>query len=243
MFLSGSTPVPQVTAGALDGILGSMYAAHRADLRPGHAHRLRLEVQGLRAGLRGSAPARSENPLAMSVTLEYCRACSGGERAAVRGSWGWSSLRRRTGRAGGWARLRAPRCSDRGACADRPTPVRGGSAPLGLHCQPSVVVAEGAPVVRLRPVNRGHGRTRRRHPRLREATAGRDPGHLGRGHVRVDDRLLRDVLDLRRGAPPSGWRGRTTSSTGVPTSSSSAREGSCGPRPRAAASRSRSPTS
>ena len=34
VFLSGSTPVPQVTSGALDGILGSMYAATELIFRP-----------------------------------------------------------------------------------------------------------------------------------------------------------------------------------------------------------------
>ena len=34
VFLSGSTPVPQVTAGVLDGILGSMYAATELIFRP-----------------------------------------------------------------------------------------------------------------------------------------------------------------------------------------------------------------
>ena len=34
VFLSGSTPVMQVTAGALDGILGSMYAATELIFRP-----------------------------------------------------------------------------------------------------------------------------------------------------------------------------------------------------------------
>ena len=33
------------------------------------------------------------------MILEYCGDCSGGERASVRGGWGWPSLRRRAHRA------------------------------------------------------------------------------------------------------------------------------------------------